>query len=175
VTTSHNGSDAVALKASPAAAQSFLITIIIHPGCGLRHAFHCTGAAGKGDVMSVFSTKASFAIAAAVIGAVSLTSFAASAKPFLVPNFGPQKPFIAPNFGPHVNTGCPGGLVGCNPNTWTPGNNGNNWNAGSGGFGLSINLGQPTYAADEGDCYYVRRRVFIPQVGVVLKRQLVCN
>jgi hypothetical protein len=120
-------------------------------------AFHHTGHAGKGDVMSIFSTKASFVLAAAVVGAVSLTSFAASAGPF-------------------SNSNCKiGQLVGCNPNTWTPGNHHNNhWNGGGyGGFGLNINLAQPV--SDEGDCYYVRRQVFIPQVGVVSKRQLVCN
>jgi hypothetical protein len=119
-------------------------------------AFHHTGNAGKGDVMSI--SKSSFVIAAAIIGAVSVASFAASAKPFLGP---PAKP----------------GCIGCNPNTWTPGNqNNNHWNGGYGGyggFGLSINLAQPV--SDAGDCYYVRRQVFIPQVGVVSKRQLVCN
>lgn len=101
-------------------------------------------------------SKSSFVIAAAIIGAVSVASFAASAKPFLGP---PAKP----------------GCIGCNPNTWTPGNHHNNhWNGGGyGGFGLNINLAQPV--SDEGDCYYVRRQVFIPQVGVVSKRQLVCN
>ena len=98
-------------------------------------------------------SKASFVIAAAVAGAVSFTSFAASAGPF-------------------SNSNCKiGQLVGCNPNTWTPGNHHNNhWNGGGygfgGGFGLNINLAQPV-SADEGDCYYVRRKVFIPQVGVV--------
>ena len=110
--------------------------------------------------MSILSNKASFAIAAAVIGAVSLASFAASAGPVLVKPFKP---------------GCQGSLVGCNPNTWTPGNHGhhNHWNGGYGG-GLSINFATPV-AADEGDCYFVRRRVFIPQVGMVMKRQMVCN
>jgi hypothetical protein len=102
--------------------------------------------------------KLSFVIAAAIIGAVSVASFAASAKPFLGP---PAKP----------------GCIGCNPNTWTPGNHHNNhWNGGYGGyggFGLNINLAEPV--SDAGDCYYVRRQVFIPQVGVVSKRQLVCN
>ena len=106
--------------------------------------------------MSIFSTKSSFVIAAAVVGAVSFTNFAASA-------------------GPLFNSGCKiGQIVGCNPNTWTPNNN---WNGGGfGGFsgGLTINLAQPV-SADDGDCYYVRRKVFIPQVGVVSKRQLVCN
>ena len=103
--------------------------------------------------MSILSNKASFAIAAAVVGAVSLTSFGASAGPF--------KP------------GCQGSLVGCNPNTWTPGGHHNHWNGGYGG-GLSISFAEPQ-AMDEGDCYYVRRKVFIPQVGMVSKRQMVCN
>jgi hypothetical protein len=121
-----------------------------------RRIHHCTGAAGKGDVMSILSKKSAFVLAAAVISAVSLSSFAASAKPFLGP---PAKP-----------------CIGCNPNTWTPGNHHNNhWNGGYGfNGGLSINLAQPV-SADEGDCYYVRRQVFIPEVGVVSKRQLVCN
>ena len=108
--------------------------------------------------MSILSNKASFAIAAAVVGAVSVASFAASAGPFLGPPFKP---------------GCQGSLVGCNPNTWTPGNHGHHWNGGYGGYGLNINLSEPV--SDEGDCYYVRRKVFIPEVGVVTKRQLVCN
>ena len=107
--------------------------------------------------MSIFSNKAYFDIAAAVVGAVSLTSFAASAGPF-------NKPF---------KPGCQGSLVGCNPNTWTPGHH-NHWNGGGYGGGLSVSFAAPA-VADEGDCYYVRRQVFIPQVGVVSKRHLVCN
>ena len=107
--------------------------------------------------MSIFSNKASFAIAAAVIGSVSLASFAASAGPVLVKPFKP---------------GCQGSLVGCNPNTWTPGHH-NHWNGGYGG-GLSVSFAAPA-VADEGDCYFVRRRVFIDGVGVVMKRQMVCN
>jgi hypothetical protein len=106
--------------------------------------------------MSIFSNKASFVIAAAVVGAVSLTSFAASAGPI-------NKPF---------KPGCQGSLVGCNPNTWTPGHH-NHWNGGY-GDGLSVSFAAPA-VADEGDCYYVRRRVYIDGVGVVMKRQMVCN
>lgn len=104
--------------------------------------------------MSILSNKASFALAAAVIGAVSLAGFAASAGPLTL-----KKP-------------C-GNLVGCNPNTWTPGHN-NHWNGGGYGYGLSIGFPAPA-VADEGDCYYVRRRVYIDGVGVVMKRQMVCN
>ena len=108
--------------------------------------------------MSIFSNKASFALAAAIVGAVSLASFAASAGPVLVKPFKP---------------GCQGSLVGCNPNTWTPGHH-NHWNGGGYDGGLSISFAAPA-AVDEGDCYFVRRRVFIPQVGMVMKRQMVCN
>jgi len=103
--------------------------------------------------MSILSIKASFVIAAALVGAVSLTSFAASAGPLTL-----KKP-----------------CIGCNPNTWTPSHQGhhNHWNGGYGG-GLSINFAQPA-AMDEGDCYFVRRRVYIDGVGVVAKRQMVCN
>ncbi len=104
--------------------------------------------------MSILSNKASFAIAAAVVASVSLTSFAASAGPLL------QNICKNP--------------IGCNPNTWTPGHN-NHWNGGGGyGGGLSISFAAPV-AADEGDCYFVRRRVYIDGVGVVMKRQMVCN
>ena len=106
--------------------------------------------------MSIFSTKSAFVLAATVIGAVSMTSLPASAGPLVL-----KKQCQNP--------------IGCNPNTWTPGNHHNHWNGGYGfSGGLSINLAQPV-SADEGDCYYVRRQVFIPQVGVVSKRQLVCN
>jgi hypothetical protein len=107
--------------------------------------------------MTFFSNKASFALAAAVVGVVSLASFGASAGPIIL-----QKQCTNP--------------IGCNPNTWTPTGHHNHWNGGGYGFGggLSINFAQPQ-VMDEGDCYYVRRRVFIPGVGVVAKRQMVCN
>src|SRR5882757_153647 len=42
------------------------------PGCGFTASFHCTGSAGKGDLMSILSIKSSaFILAAAVIGVVS--------------------------------------------------------------------------------------------------------
>jgi hypothetical protein len=155
----HDGSGAVISKASHVTAQSFFHHHHHSSRVRLRTPFHHTGNAGKGDVMSIFSTKSSFVIAAAIVGAISVTSFAASAGPFLGP---PAKP----------------GCIGCNPNTWTPGNHHNNhWNGGGygfgGGFGLNINVAEPV--SDAGDCYYVRRQVFIPQVGVVSKRALVCN
>jgi len=126
--------------------------------------------------MSIFSAKTlTFALAAAVIGVTSLASFEASAWPL--------KPGVSPmpgKFG-QPSGGCPGGLVGCTPNTYTPGNNGggnwhnSNWGHGGGwgygGIGLSVNVAQP---ASDGDCYYVRRRI-MTDMGVVVKRQLVCE
>jgi hypothetical protein len=100
--------------------------------------------------MSILSIKSSaLVLAAALIGVVSLSG-AASA--------GPGKP-----------------CIGCNSNSWTPSHHGhhNHWHGGYGG-GLSINFAAPA-VADEGDCYYVRRQVFIDGVGVVSKRQMVCN
>lgn len=119
--------------------------------------------------MSIFSNRNfAFALAAAVIGVTSLASFEASAWP--------MKPGVSPmpgKFG-QPSGGCPGGLVGCTPNTYTPGG-GNHWHTGNwgygGGVGLSINVAQP---ASDGDCYYVRRKV-MTDVGVMVKRQLVCE
>ena len=58
----------------------------------------------------------------------------------------------------------------------TPGGNSgsNHWHTGNwgyGGVGLSINVAQPV---SEGDCYYVRRRV-MTDIGVITRRQLVCE
>ena len=105
--------------------------------------------------MSILSIKSSaLVLAAAVIGLVSATG-AASAGPLL------QKQCNHP--------------IGCNPNTWTPGNHGhhNHWHGGYGG-GLSINFAAPA-VADEAECYYVRRQVLVSGVGLVSKRQMVCN
>jgi hypothetical protein len=122
--------------------------------------------------MSIFSSKTfAFALAAAVIGVTSMTSFEASAWPL--------KPGVSPmpgKFG-QPSGGCPGGLVGCTPNTYTPGQNngGNHWHSGNwgyGGVGLSINVAQPV---SDGDCYYVRRRVISDDGFVVVKRQMVCE
>ena len=123
--------------------------------------------------MSIFSSKTfAFALAAAVIGVTSMASFEASAWPL--------KPGVSPmpgKFG-QPSGGCPGGLVGCTPNTYTPGhinNGGNHWhngNWGYGGVGLSINVAQP---ASDGDCYYVRRRVISDDGFVLVKRQMVCE
>jgi hypothetical protein len=40
-----------------------------------------------------------------------------------------------------------------------------------GGIGLSINVAQPV---SDGDCYDVRRRI-MTDIGVITKRQLVCE
>jgi hypothetical protein len=125
----------------------------------------------KETAMSIISTRTlTFALAAAVIGVTSFASFEASAWP-LKPGISPMPGKIGQPSG-----GCPGGLVGCTPNTYTPGNNGGgNWHGGhwgyGGGFGLSVNVAQPV---SDGDCYYVRRRI-MTDMGVVMKRQLVCE
>ena len=59
------------------------------------------------------------------------------------------------------------------------------WNPGGGGFhphwggGISIGVGLDSgygYGGGYGgDCYYVRRNVLIPNIGLVSKRQLVCE
>ena len=59
------------------------------------------------------------------------------------------------------------------------------WNPGGGGFhphwggGISIGVGLSSgygYGGGYGgDCYYVRRNVLIPNIGIVSKRQLVCG
>jgi hypothetical protein len=122
--------------------------------------------------MSIFSSKTfAFALAAAVIGVTSMASFEASAWP--------MKPGVSPmpgKFG-QPSGGCPGGLVGCTPNTYTPGHNngGNHWHSGNwgyGGVGLSVNVAQPV---SDGDCYYVRRRVISDDGFVVVKSQMVCE
>ena len=121
--------------------------------------------------MSILSSKTfAFALAATVVGVTSLASFEASAWP-LKPGVSPMPGTLGKPSG-----GCPGGLVGCTPNTYTPGGNsgGNHWQTGNwgyGGVGLSINVAQPV---SEGDCYYVRRRV-MTDIGVITRRQLVCE
>lgn len=42
------------------------------------------------------------------------------------------------------------------------------------GWGGGVSVGFVNTVSD-GDCYYVRRRVVVPGVGVVSKRQLVCE
>jgi hypothetical protein len=119
--------------------------------------------------MTIFSTKAfAFAIAATIIGAGAMASSDASAWPL--------KPGVSPmpgKFNGQPSGGCPGGLVGCTPNTYTPG--GNNWHSNhwgyGGGLGLAIAVGGQQ---SDGDCYYVRRKIYT-DVGVIMKRQLVCE
>ena len=124
--------------------------------------------------MTILSSKTfAFAIAATIIGAGAMASGDASAWPL--------KPGVSPMPGKfngqpqpigQPSGGCPGGLVGCNPNTYTPGGNNwhhTNWGYG-GGVGLSIAVGEPS----GGDCYYVPRKIYT-DVGVIMKRQLVCE
>ena len=64
-----------------------------------------------------------------------------------------------------IKPGCCGG--------WNPGGNHNHhWHGGFGG-GLSVGIGlDGGYGSD---CYYVRRNVLIPNIGIVSKRELVCG
>jgi len=57
--------------------------------------------------------------------------------------------------------GCCGGFTG-NPHGW-----GGGW-----GGGISVGL---VNTVGGGDCYYVRRRVLVPGIGVVIRRQLICE
>jgi len=62
--------------------------------------------------------------------------------------------------------GCCGGWTG-----------GHHWGGGWGG-GLSVGIGLDSgygYAGYGGDCYYVRREVLVPNIGLVSRRQLVCE
>jgi hypothetical protein len=54
---------------------------------------------------------------------------------------------------------------------WTGNHHG--WGGGY-GWGGGISVGLVSNVSD-GDCYYVRRSVFVPGVGIVGKRQLVCQ
>ncbi len=56
--------------------------------------------------------------------------------------------------------------------------NGGGWGGGyhhhwHGGFGVGIV--DAGYGVGGGDCYYVRRNVLVPGIGLVSKRQLVCE
>ena len=63
-----------------------------------------------------------------------------------------------------IKPGCCGG--------WNPGGN-HHWHGGFGG-GLSIGIGLDS-GYGGGECYYVRREVLVPNIGLVSRRQLVCE
>jgi hypothetical protein len=70
-----------------------------------------------------------------------------------------------------VVTPASAGFKGC-CGGWNPGGHHHHWHGG-GGFGIGIGLiGDTGYG---GDCYYVNRTVFVPGIGYVAKRQLVCE
>jgi hypothetical protein len=48
------------------------------------------------------------------------------------------------------------------------------WGGGFGG-GLSIGVGLDAGYRVGGDCYYVNRKVLVPNMGLVIRRQLVCG
>jgi hypothetical protein len=59
--------------------------------------------------------------------------------------------------------GCCGG--------WNPGGLHHHWH---GGFGGGLSIGLVGYEGG-GDCYYVRRNVLVPNIGIVSRRELVCG
>jgi hypothetical protein len=62
-----------------------------------------------------------------------------------------------------IKPGCCGGF---NPHPhW-----GGHW-----GGGLSIGVGLDAGYGVGGDCYYVNRKVLVPNMGIVIRRQLVCG
>jgi hypothetical protein len=120
-----------------------------------------------------------------VVAALALTAFGAataSAKPIFQPVNPAMQPIggnsmykpVNPALQPigKISGGCGKGFVGCNPNTWTPGFHG--YHGGFGGLDVTLAVGQSTVVADDG-CYYVRRKVLVPNVGIVRERVLVCD
>ena len=65
--------------------------------------------------------------------------------------------------------GCCGGWQG---GGWGGGYH--NWHGGFGG-GFGIGVVDAGYGVGGGDCYYTRRTVVVPGIGLVSKRQLVCE
>ena len=71
-----------------------------------------------------------------------------------------------------VATPANAGFKGC-CGGWNPGGGfHHHW---GGGFGGGVSIGLVGDVSVGGDCYYVRRAVFVPGIGVVGKRQLVCE
>jgi hypothetical protein len=62
-----------------------------------------------------------------------------------------------------IKPGCCGG--------WNPQPH---WGGGFGG-GLSIGVGLGAGYGVGGDCYYVYRKVLVPNMGIITRRQLVCQ
>lgn len=125
-------------------------------------------------------------IAVALVGASAFTSLEANAGP----NYQPASPSLQLlNKGPIYSPANPalqpiGNLHGpivnpaknpCVNGGWCdPHNHGGGW--GYGGFGIRVGLvSAPVATAGDEDCYYVRRRVFVPNYGLVMKRTLVCE
>jgi hypothetical protein len=91
--------------------------------------------------------------------------------------------------GPGIGKGPGMGNPGINPGILKPGFNPGNpggpkpgccggWNPDKhwgGHWGGGIGVGLVSSYATGGDCYYVRKRVYVDGIGVVSKRQLVCE
>ena len=133
-----------------------------------------------------------FSVIALASGLALLATAGANAKPFGNPGYQPISPanqpinnFKQPIYQP-VNPG--NQLIGKGP-IWNPAKNpctGNGWcNPNGSGYGpayysagLAVGVGLASIrsaSVDDSDCYYVRRRVFVPGVGIVRKRELVCD
>jgi hypothetical protein len=125
-------------------------------------------------------------VAAALISASPFVSLEANAGP----NFQPLSPALQPiNKGPIYSPGNPalqpiGKLNGpiinpaknpCVNGGWCdPNKGGGGWN--HGGLGIRVGIVSAVAAVpNDEDCYYVRRRVFVPGVGFMRKRALICE
>ena len=118
-------------------------------------------------------------IVAAMLALTAIATAPASAKPIFQPvspamqpigggsMFKPVNPAFQP-IGKVPGGGCGKGWVGCNPNTWTPGHSG-----GYGVVGLGLAVAAQPVVTD--GCYYVHRKVFVANVGLVRERVLVCD
>jgi hypothetical protein len=121
-------------------------------------------------------------IAAAAFALTAFGAATAAAKPMFQPVNPSMQPIggnsmykpVNPSFQPigKVPGGCGKGFVGCNPSTWTPGSHG--FHGGFGGLDVTLAVGQSTVVVDDG-CYYVHRKVFVSNVGMVRERVLVCD
>jgi hypothetical protein len=122
-------------------------------------------------------------IAAALVGASALTSLEANAGPNYQPAspslqllnkgpiYSPSNPALQPIGNPHGPIVDPAKNPCVNGGWCDPHNHGGGW--GHGGFGVRV--GFVSAAASDEDCYYVRRRVFVQNYGIVIKRTLVCE
>jgi hypothetical protein len=78
---------------------------------------------------------------------------------------------VNPALQPIGKGGCGKGWVGCNPNSWTP-------NGGGGSVYVGLGVVAPVEVATtavSAECYYAYRKVYVPGVGRVRQKTLVCD